>query len=61
MLGLRLSEGIRYDFFSGSCIDRIKEKAPLLSNAGLVTLNDTGISLTTHGFLLSNMVIAALL
>ncbi|HWP51427.1 MAG TPA: radical SAM family heme chaperone HemW [Clostridia bacterium] len=61
MLGLRLSEGICYNNLSDSSVDRIKEKAPPLSHAGLVTFNDTGIALTTQGFLLSNMVIAALL
>ena len=61
MLGLRLSEGIRFDAFSAKFAGRIKEKAPPLKSAGLLTISDVGISLTTQGFLLSNSVIAALL
>lgn len=61
MLGLRLGEGIRFDTFSAAFANRIKKKAPPLSNAGLLTLNDAGIALTTQGFLLSNAVIAVLL
>lgn len=61
MLGLRLSEGIRFDNFSANVAERIKKKVAPLKSAGLLNINDMGISLTTQGFLLSNAVIAALL
>lgn len=61
MLGLRLGEGVGFDAFSDDFISRIKKKAPVLRNAGLLVLSDAGIALTTQGFLLSNAVIAALL
>ncbi|WMJ82667.1 radical SAM family heme chaperone HemW [Oscillospiraceae bacterium LTW-04] len=61
MLGLRLSEGIRFDSFSTNFVDQIKKKASPLGDAGLLTLDDMGISLTAQGFLLSNAVISALL
>ena len=61
MLGLRLSEGIRFCDFSDAAIERMKKKAPPLVAAGLLTATDSGIALTVKGFLLSNAVIAALL
>lgn len=61
MLGLRLSEGIRFCNFSDAAIRRIKQKAPPLIAAGLLTMTDTDLYLSVKGFLLSNAVIAALL
>lgn len=61
MLGLRLSEGVRLDDFSDAFVKQIKRKASPLATAGLLTISDCGIGLTTKGFLLSNAVIAALL
>ena len=61
MLGLRLSEGIRFDDFSDIFTEQMKRKAPPLDAAGLLIITDCGIRLTTKGFLLSNAVIAALL
>lgn len=61
MLGLRLSEGVRFDGFSADFSDQIRRKAAPLITAGLLTGTNTGLKLTTQGFLLSNAVIAALL
>ncbi len=61
MLGLRLAEGVRFDAFSAGFAGRIKEKAPPLHAAGLLSVTGAGLKLTTQGFLLSNAVIAALL
>lgn len=61
MLGLRLSEGISFSDFSSDAVKRIQQKAQPLCDAGLLSLDERKIALTTQGFLVSNSVIAALL
>ncbi|MFV0497129.1 MAG: radical SAM family heme chaperone HemW [Candidatus Fimivivens sp.] len=61
MLGLRLSEGIRFASFSTDFVEQVRRKAVPLHKAGLLKIDNSGIWLTTQGLLLSNAVIAALI
>ena len=61
MLGLRLAKGIAFSDYSDRFCSRIRQKAIPLSKAGLLTVTEKGVALTTQGFLVSNSVICALL
>lgn len=65
MLSLRLKEGLIYrDFekrFHHPLPDRIKKRASALFSEDFLTIDDSHISLTVKGFLVSNAVIAYLL
>lgn len=65
MLRLRLTEGLDLNELSSlygeNAIKRIKEKAPFLKEHGLVNYDETTLSLTKKGFLLSNSVISSFL
>ena len=65
MLALRLSEGLIFEKFEKrfgkSVSENIIKKACELQKYGLVNLNDSSISLTVQGFLVSNSVISELL
>ncbi len=65
MLRLRLKEGIDLDelsnLFGAEKTDKLKQKAAKFKGTGLVDLNDSTLSLTVNGFLVSNTVISELL
>ncbi len=65
MLRLRLKQGLDLNElnknFGESPVTRIRKKAPLLKEQGLIDFNGNIISLTEKGFLLSNTVIAELI
>lgn len=65
MLALRLCEGLNFEKFSKkfghSFSDSSLKKAKELEKYGLVTVNESGISLTVNGFLVSNSVISTLI
>ncbi|MBO4339330.1 MAG: radical SAM family heme chaperone HemW [Clostridia bacterium] len=65
MLKLRLAQGINFDEFekrfSHPFDEKKKEKARLLKEKGLVNIDESGVSLTRNGFLLSNSVICELI
>ena len=65
MLALRLKEGLCFkkyrERFGTDLPDSIKKAALPLKRAGLLNINDAGISLTDRGMLLSNSIITNLL
>ena len=65
MLALRLSRGLKFkelwERFGTAVSPKFIEKAKFFEKQGLLTVNDTGISLTDEGMLLSNAVISALI
>jgi len=64
MLGLRTSHGIcedEYRAISSGRFDRIKERLELLVKHGFVEKNDERYSLTSRGFLVSNVIIGQVL
>lgn len=65
MLALRLTEGLDFDRFAnryGKAFPENKIKtAKSLEKAGLLTVTESGISLTVKGFLVSNSVISSLI
>ncbi len=65
MLKLRLKKGLDLnklkELYGEKPLTKIKEKAPFLKEQGLIEYNNERIALTRKGYLLSNLVICALI